>query len=68
MDKQFKPTGYNSVSPYFIVDGAQKLIDMLARIFNAKEVRRYDTPNGTIMHSEVQIDDSIVIITASELP
>ena len=65
MDKQFKPTGYNSVSPYFIVDGAQKLIDMLARIFNAKEVRRYDTPNGTIMHAEVQIDDSIVMIADS---
>ena len=65
MENQFKPSGYNSVSPYFIVDGAQKLIDMLARIFNAKEVRRYDTPNGTIMHAEVQIDDSIVMIADS---
>jgi PhnB protein len=31
MDKAYKPTGYNSVSPYFIVDGAQKLIDFLVQ-------------------------------------
>ena len=65
MKEKFKPTGYNSVSPYFIVDGAQKLIDMLSHIFNAKEQRRYDLPNGTIMHVEVQIDDSIIMIADS---
>jgi len=65
MEKQFKPNDYNSVSPYFIVDGAQKLIDMLTAIFNAKELRRYDMPDGTIMHVEVQIDDSIIMIADS---
>ncbi len=62
MDKQFKPTGYNSVSPYFIVNGAQKLIDLLKVIFNAKELRRYDMPDGTIMHSEIRIDDSVIML------
>ncbi|MBX3242829.1 MAG: VOC family protein [Chitinophagaceae bacterium] len=62
MDKQFKPTGYNSVSPYLIVNGAQKLIDLLKVIFNAKELRRYDMPDGTIMHAEIQIDDSVVML------
>jgi PhnB protein len=65
MEKQFKPVDYNSVSPYFIVDGAQKLIDMLVEIFNANELRRYDMPNGTIMHVEVQIDDSVIMIADS---
>lgn len=62
MDKQFKPAGYNSVSPYFIVNGAQKLIDLLKLIFDAKELRRYDRPDGTIMHTEMQIDDSVIMI------
>ncbi len=62
MNKQFKPAGYNSVSPYFIVNGAQKMIDILKQIFDAKELRRYDMPDGTIMHVEVQIDDSVIMI------
>jgi len=62
MDKQFKPAGYNSVSPYFIVNGAQKLIDLLKLIFDAKELRRYDRPDGTIMHTEIRIDDSVIMI------
>jgi uncharacterized glyoxalase superfamily protein PhnB len=60
MSKEYKPTGYNSVSPYLVVKGAQKLIDLLKQIFNAKELRRYDMPDGTIMHAEVQIDDSVI--------
>lgn len=62
MTQDFKPAGYNSVSPYFIVNGAQKFIDLLTEIFDAKELRRYDMPDGTIMHAEVQIDDSVLMI------
>ena len=62
MNKEFKPTGYNSVSPYFIVDGAQQLMDLLKGLFNAKELRRYDMPDGTIMHAEMQIDDSVIML------
>ena len=62
MNQDFKPTSYNSVSPYFIVNGAQKLIDLLKVIFDAKELRRYDTPDGTIMHAEIQIDDSVIML------
>lgn len=62
MKKEFKPAGYSSVSPYFIVNGAQKLIDLLKEIFDAKELRRYDRPGGTIMHAEIQIDDSVIML------
>ncbi len=65
MKKQYKPTGYNSVSPYLVVKGAQKMIDILKAIFNANELRRYDMPDGTIMHAEVQIDDSVIMIADS---
>jgi uncharacterized glyoxalase superfamily protein PhnB len=62
MNKRFKPTGYNSVSPYFIVNGAQRLIDLLKNIFDATELRRYGMPDGTIMHAEIQIDDSVIML------
>ena len=61
-EKQFKPSGYNSVSPYFIVNGAQKFIDLMKNIFDAKELRRYEMPDGTIMHAEIQIDDSVIML------
>jgi uncharacterized glyoxalase superfamily protein PhnB len=62
MNKAFKPMGYNSVSPYFIVNGAQKFIDLMKKIFDANELRRYDMPDGTIMHSEIRIDDSVIML------
>ena len=31
-------------------------------IFDAKELRRYDMPDGTIMHAEIQIDDSVIML------
>jgi uncharacterized glyoxalase superfamily protein PhnB len=65
MSKEYKPVGYNSVSPYLVVKGAQKMIDILKTIFNAKEFRRYDMPDGTIMHAEVQIEDSVIMIADS---
>ncbi|MFN6946337.1 MAG: VOC family protein [Cytophagaceae bacterium] len=62
MNTDFKPTGYNSLSPYFIVNGAQKFIYLMTEIFEAKELRRYDNSDGTIMHAEIQIDDSVIMI------
>ncbi|MDF2962106.1 MAG: hypothetical protein K0S39_3841 [Paenibacillus sp.] len=70
MEPNFKPSGYNSISPYFVVNGAQKMIDLLKEIFNAKELRRYDAADGTIMHVEVQIDDSVIMLgdSSEEFP
>jgi uncharacterized glyoxalase superfamily protein PhnB len=62
MDKEFKPRGYNSVSPYFIVQGAQRFVDLMKEIFEATEVRRYNMPDGSIMHAELKIDDSVIML------
>lgn len=61
----YKPIGYNSVSPYFVVDNAQKMIEMLKQIFDVTELRRYNNNDGTIMHVEVKLDDSIIMIADS---
>jgi PhnB protein len=67
MNKPFKPTGYNSVSPYFIVDGADKFIELMRKIFDGDVLREYRMPDGSIMHAEVRIDDSLIMLgNASE--
>lgn len=63
MNSSYKPDDYNSVSPYLIVEGAQKLIDLLRQVFNATEKRRYIRPDGKIMHVEVKVDDSIIMMS-----
>jgi PhnB protein len=59
---QHKPHGYTSVSPYLIVNGAAATVEFLARVFGATELRRFDAPGGGIMHAEVRIDDTVVMI------
>jgi PhnB protein len=60
--KAFKPADYNSVSPYLVVAGAERLIDFLGAVFDARVTRRYDNPDGSIMHAEMMLDDSVLMI------
>lgn len=59
----YKPESYNSISPYLIVDGANATIAFLVRTFDAVELRRHDGEDGSIMHAEVRIDDSVVMLS-----
>jgi len=58
----YKPEGYTSVSPYLIVNGAAGTIDFLTRVFGAAEIRRFADDGGKIMHAEVRIDDTVLMI------
>ena len=62
MGPSWKPANYPSISSYLIVAGAQRVIDFLEKAFEAKPLRRYENPDGSIMHAEVRIDDSVVMI------
>ncbi len=62
MKNNFKPKGYNSVSPYFILDEADRFIDLMKQIFDTKPLREYRMPDGSIMHAEIQIDDSVIML------
>jgi len=62
MSQEFKPHNYNSVSPYFIVNEADNFIALMKQVFNAKELRIYRMPDGSIMHAELRIDDSVIML------
>ena len=61
----YKPNNYNSLSPYLIVNNAERLVELLKLIFEAKELRRLDHENGSIAHIELELDDSILMISNS---
>lgn len=62
MSTTYKPEGYTSVSPYLIVNGAARTIDFMKDVFGAVELRRYPTAQGTLMHAEVRIEDTVVML------
>jgi PhnB protein len=61
------PEGYHTVTPYLIVKDAAKAIDFYAKGLGAKLQMKMDGPGGKVMHAEVQIGDSIVML-ADEFP
>ena len=59
----YKPDKYSTVSPYLIVDGASSTIDFLETVFGAEELRRFSDDGGRIMHAEVRVDDTVIMLT-----
>jgi PhnB protein len=62
MSNRFKPDAYPTVSVYVVTEGAQRVIDFLKKTFGATLLRRFDNPDGKIMHAEVRIDDTVIMI------
>jgi PhnB protein len=52
--------GFASVTPYLHPGNAAEFIDFMKRAFGAEEIARYPRPDGTIMHAEMKIGDSIL--------
>jgi PhnB protein len=57
------PEGYHTVTPYLAVDDAAKAIDWYKDAFGAKERVRMDAPGGKIGHAELEIGDSLVMLS-----
>jgi uncharacterized glyoxalase superfamily protein PhnB len=57
------PDGYHTVTPYLTVRGAAKVLDFLKQAFSAETTHEpLKRPDGKIMHAEVKIGDSRVMI------
>jgi PhnB protein len=56
------PAGYHTVTPYLVVPGVADLIEFLKDAFGAVEVMRHSIKGGAIMHAEVKIGDSRIMM------
>jgi uncharacterized glyoxalase superfamily protein PhnB len=61
----YKPEGYTSVSPYLIVEDASRTIKFLVDAFDAVELRRFPDPDGRLLHAEVHLDDTVIMLADS---
>jgi uncharacterized glyoxalase superfamily protein PhnB len=62
MSKSFIPAGYHSITPAIVVRDAAAAIDFYKKAFGAEEVSRMAGPDGSIMHAEIRIGDSVVML------
>ncbi len=57
----WKPDGYNSLSPYLIVNGGRATLEFLRAAFGAEPLRVIERPDGSLKHGEARIDDTVVM-------
>lgn len=62
-----KPDGYPVLSPYLVVDGAEKAIEFYSSVFGFQERMRIPAEGGRIGHAELANGDSLIML-ADEVP
>ena len=60
--KKAVPDGYHTVTPQLTLDNAAKAIDWYKKALGAEEVSRATSPDGKILHAEIRIGDSRVMV------
>jgi uncharacterized glyoxalase superfamily protein PhnB len=58
-----KPDGYHTVTPHLIVRGGAKALEFYRTAFGAEETVRMPGPDGRLLHAEMRIGDSVVMLS-----
>ncbi|HWC95742.1 MAG TPA: VOC family protein [Candidatus Sulfopaludibacter sp.] len=56
------PAGFHTLTPHLVVKGAADYIDFLKKAFNAVEIRRSPGPGGKLMHAQLHMGDSMLML------
>ena len=57
------PEGYNTLTAVLAVEDASAAIDFYKQAFGAKERMRMDAPGGKVAHAELEIGDSLIMLS-----
>ena len=57
------PEGSHTVTPYLALRDAARALDFYKKAFGAEEIMRMPMPGGGIMHAEIRIGDSQVMLS-----
>jgi len=60
--KHAVPEGHHTVTPHLILDNAAQAIEWYKKALGAQEVARAVGPGGKIMHAEIRIGDSLIML------
>lgn len=56
------PKGYHTITPHLVLDNAAQAIDWYKKALGAQEISRSTGPDGKIMHAELQVGDSRIML------
>jgi PhnB protein len=56
------PKGYHTATAYMIIKGAAEAIEFYKKAFGATELVRMPGPDGKVMHAEIKIGDSPIML------
>ena len=56
------PDGYHAITPYLYFEQTRAAIDFYKTAFGAQERGVMDGPGGAVMHAELQIGDSVIMM------
>jgi PhnB protein len=60
--KKAVPEGHHTVTPHLIMDNTARAIDWYKKALGAEEVARAAGPDGKIMHAEIRVGDSLIML------
>src|SRR5947207_6745197 len=60
--KRAVPEGFRTVTPHLIMDHAAQALDWYKKALGAEEVTRAVGPDGKIMHAEIRVGDSLIML------
>ena len=56
------PEGFHTVTPHLTVKNAGEAIEFYKKAFGAEEIARMPGPGGSVMHAEMRIGDSPIML------
>jgi len=54
--------GFHTITPYLVVQNAPRLIEFLSAAFSGELISRMNRPDGSVMHAEMRIGDSMLMM------
>ncbi|MEO8384335.1 MAG: VOC family protein [Betaproteobacteria bacterium] len=61
------PDGMRTVTPHLVCAGAAEAIEFYKKAFGAEDVMRVPGPNGKLIHAQIRIGDSAIMLV-DEMP
>ncbi|WP_137391710.1 VOC family protein [Rhodoligotrophos defluvii] len=62
VNAEYKPAGHPDVSVYIMANDAEAVIGFLTDVFDATTLMSLAREDGSVMHAEVRIGDSVVML------